>query len=187
MANVLIPLLVGCFILSTTQAQPKPNSSKSGDLDASPEMQRLAHAFAGKWKTHESFAKNEYYPNGAERTGTAEIALATGGTSLVENVHSEGSAGTLEFMVVIWWDGAENVYRLFTCGNSGLSPCRVRGTARWEGANFVNEYELTIRGKSHKAKDSFEEISPRSFTLVASAALSPAGMGPIITTTYTRQ
>lgn len=152
-----------------------------------PQMERLARSFAGKWKTHEEFAKNEFYPKGAQRDGTADFAPATGGTSLIETVHSDGSAGKLEFIVVFWWDGAANDYKIFTCGNADVSPCRMRGSAHWEGDRFVNDFELTVRGRSHAARDSFEQISPKSITLVASAALTSEGMKPIITTTYSRE
>jgi hypothetical protein len=181
----------GTTATRTIASQTEPVHSETRDTVAqssapTPQMQHLAKAFEGTWKTHESFAKNEFYPNGAERSGTARFALATGGTALIENVRSDGSAGKLEFMVVLWWDGTENVYKMFTCGNGGLSPCRMRGVAHWEGDKFVNEYELTIRGANHKAKDSFEQISSKSFTLVASADLFGTGMAPIITTTYTK-
>ena len=159
----------------------------SRDVVANPEMARLARLFAGKWRTHEVFTVNSYYPKGAERTGLAEFHLATGGTALIENVSSNGSAGKLDFMVVLWWDADEHLYRMFTCGNAGTSPCRMRGVARWQDEKLINEYDLTVNGVSHKALDSFEQISPRSFTLVASADLSSGGMSPIITTTYTRE
>src|SRR5262245_47800065 len=150
-------------------------------------MGRLARAFCGKWKTHEEFAKNEFYPNGAQRDGTAEFVLATGGTSLIETVHSDRSAGILDFVVVFWWDATENNYKMFTCGNNGVNPCRMRGSAHWDDDRFVNEFEMTIRGENHAARDSFEHISPKSMTLVACVALASDGMKPIITTTYVRE
>jgi len=128
----------------SSQSVPKVASVNSA---SSPEMQRLASAFAGRWSTSETFAHNEFYPNGAERKGTANFRLATGGTSFIEDVHSDGSAGRLDFMVVIWWDSEAKVYSFFTCGNGGSNPCGIRGTAHWDGNSFVNDYELSIRGK----------------------------------------
>ena len=153
----------------------------------SPEMERLARAFDGKWSTHEVFAHNKFYPNGAERTGVAEFHLVTAGTALIENVSSDGSAGKLQFMVVLWWDGNARTYKMFTCGNTGAEPCHIRGTLHWEGDKLVNNYDLNIRGVSHKAIDVFDQISGRSFRLVFSADLFHQGMEPLITTTYVRQ
>jgi hypothetical protein len=126
----------------------------------SPEMQRLDRAFEAAWTTSESFAHNEFYPRGAERQGTARFTPATGGTSLIEAVHSDGSSGRLDFMVVIWWDNEAKIYDFFTRGNGGNNPCKIRGTAHWDGESFVDNYELTIRGAKKKWKDTFSEITP---------------------------
>jgi hypothetical protein len=159
----------------------------SADSASSPEIQRLERAFGGTWMDSESFARNEFYPSGAERQGTASFTLATGGTSLIEEVHSNGSAGRLDFMVVIWWDNEAKVYNFFTCGNTGSKPCKIRGTAHWDGDSFVNDYDLTIRGAKKKWRDTFTEITPKSFTLIAAMESSDGkAMQPMITATYRR-
>lgn len=173
---------------TTTESSRSAPKVASVDSASSPEMQRLGRAFAGTWSTSESFARNEFYPKGAERKGTAHFRLATGGTSLIEEVHSNGSAGRLDFMVVIWWDSEAKVYNFFTCGNGGSNPCRVRGTAHWEGDSFVNDYELSLRGARKKWKDSFSEITPTSLTLVAAMESADGNaMQPMITTHYKRK
>ena len=177
----LFLIVIGWLI----SAQPLSSSIDTPDTAANPEMQRLAHAFAGEWSTTETFARNDFYPNGAERKGTARFTLATGGTSLIEEVHSDGSAGKLNFMVVIWWNDEEKNYNFFTCGNAGTNPCGVRGTARWDADSFINEYELVIRGKKRKWRDTFSQISLQSFTLVA-AMESGGGIQTMITTRYAR-
>ena len=167
---------------STESSGSMPDVATAGSA-SNPDMQRLDRAFGGTWTTSESFAQNEFYPNGAEREGTARFTLATGGTSLIEEVHSDGSAGRLDFMVVIWWDNEAKIYNFFTCGNGGNNPCKIRGTGHWDGDSFVNNYELTIRGAKKKWKDTFSEISPKSFTLVAAMeSANEDGMQPMITT-----
>jgi hypothetical protein len=130
---------------STESSGSIPKVASDGSA-SSPEMQRLDRVFGGTWTTSENFAHNEFYPSGAEREGAARFTLATGGTSLIEEVHSDGSAGRLDFMVVIWWDNEAKIYNFFTCGNGGNNPCKIRGAAHWDGDSFVNGYELTIRG-----------------------------------------
>jgi hypothetical protein len=172
---------------STESSGSMPEVASAGSA-SNPEMQRLDHAFGGTWTTSESFAHNEFYPSGAEREGTARFTLATGGTSLIEEVHSDGSAGRLDFMIVIWWDNEAKIYNFFTCGNGGNNPCKIRGTAHWDGDSFVNNYELTIRGAKKKWKDTFSEITPKSFALVAAMeSANDDGMQPMITTQYRRK
>src|SRR5271168_3462575 len=70
---------------STESSGSVPEVASDGSA-SSPEMQRLDRAFGGTWTTSENFAHNEFYPSGAEREGTARFTLATGGTSLIEEV-----------------------------------------------------------------------------------------------------
>jgi len=173
---------------ATTDSSRSVHTVASADSASSPEMQRIERAFAGTWSTSESFAHNKFYPNGAERKGTAKFSLATGGTSLIEEVHSDGSAGRLDFMVVIWWDSETKVYNLFACGNSGSNPCKIRGTAHWDGDSFVNDYELSIGGAKKKWKDTFLEIAPASFTLVAAMESGDGNtIQQMITTQYMKK
>jgi hypothetical protein len=139
---------------STESSESMPKVASAGSA-SNPEMQRLDRVFGGTWATSESFAHNEFYPSGAEREGTARFTLATGGTSLIEEVHSDGSAGRLDFMVVIWWDNEVKAYNFFTCGNGGNNPCKTRGTAHWDGDSFINNYELTIRGAKKKEMEGY--------------------------------
>ncbi len=74
-------------------------------------MNRLLKAFAGEWKTTESMER-EFFPNGGARQGTATFRLGTGGTTLIEEGSSDGSAGKLAFLIVFWWDKSAEVYRL---------------------------------------------------------------------------
>ncbi len=149
-------------------------------------MNRLLKAFAGEWKTTESMER-EFFPNGGARQGTATFRLGTGGTTLIEEGSSDGSAGKLAFLIVFWWDKSAEVYRLVTCFNGYNKPCEMRGTAHWEGETFVNDYEEPVKGKSTPFRDSFFQITPASFTLVQSVSSENGSMKPRITTKYTRR
>lgn len=179
-AGIVVILSACVFALSVRSSALTSQSSVTA------EMQRLSSAFAGRWKTTEVFTPNEFYPHGAGRKGVARFTLSTGGTSLLEEVHSDGSAGALNFMVVVWWNEDDSVYDFFTCGNAGTNPCKFRGTAHWDGDSFVNEYESTIRGTKRRGRDVFSHITPNSFTLVAYIE-SAGAFQPIITTYYRRK
>ena len=68
-------------------------------------------------------------------------------------------------MVVVWWDNEAKVFNFFTCGNGGKNPCKIRGTAHWDWDSFVNKDKLTIRGAKTKWKDTFSEITSKSYRL----------------------
>jgi hypothetical protein len=150
----------------------------------SPAMKKLFRTFVGHWAVNETFARGEFFPKGGTRTRTAHFTVGTGGTSLIEDYHSGGSAGKLDFLMVIWWDANTKRYRVFTCSNGAGGE--LRGTAHWESGVFVNDYEGLIDGKSQKFQDCFSQPASGSFTLVAGIYRSGKTFEPLITTTYKR-
>ena len=150
-----------------------------------PEMKRLQDAFVGDWKTAETMERSQFFPKGGARTGMGHFRLGPGGYSLIGEGQSDGSAGKLEFMIIVWWDPAQHLYPYFVCFN-GARPCRIRGTAHWEGNDFVNDYESAEGGKNAKWRDTFTAFTPNSFTLVAARQMEDSSMKTIITTINTR-
>jgi hypothetical protein len=145
-------LLFTSFVLSLllssfSSARQKEKTTSPAESAASPEMDRLANAFSGDWNTTETMERSEFFPNGGSRHGRAQVRLVAGGTTLVDQVHSDGSSGKLDGLVVIWWDAGAKVYRFFTCFSDPKNSCEVRGTAHWKGDTFVNEYEEMVEGK----------------------------------------
>jgi hypothetical protein len=67
---------------STTGRAADAESSRSvpkvasADSASSPEMQRLERAFGGAWSTSESFARNEFYPDGADTRAPGDYTLS---------------------------------------------------------------------------------------------------------------
>lgn len=105
------------------------------------------------------------FPNGGERKGRTQIRLASGGAMAMEG-HSDGSAGPLSYLIVIWWDKAAQRYGFFACFEDAGSGCQVRGTAHWERDKFVNDYEEVVHGKKVQCRDTFQDITPDSYSLV---------------------
>jgi hypothetical protein len=178
-AVVLItPLVIGAATQQTDNTTPPSPSSRV------PEMERLAKALVGDWNTTETMEKGEF--SGGSRHGVVHVRLAAGGTTLIYEVHSDGSAGKLDGMLVIWWDKDANLYRVFVCFNNPSHPCEMRGTAHWEGDSFVNDYEETIKGKKAPWRDTFT-FTPTSHTLVAAMDVGNGTMKTLITTKATRR
>jgi hypothetical protein len=184
---LLLISLLSSVISLLAPAQPSGSAITQTEAGASPEMKRLAKALAGDWNTTETMEHSELFPKGGSRHGVARVRLDAGGTTLVDEVHSDGSAGKLDGLVIIWWDKATRLYRFFTCFNDYDRPCGVRGTAHWEGDTFVNDYEERENDKKLKLRDSFIQITPGSHILVMAIVADDGSLKPLITTTSTRR
>jgi hypothetical protein len=151
------------------------------------ETKRLFEALAGDWDTTEKRERTQFFPNGGERKGRTHVRLAAGGATLVTEGHSDGSAGPLSYLTVIWWDKDANLYRYFICFKDTESGCEVRGIAHWHGDKFVNDYEEVVNGKRMKFRDTFEEITPNSNTLAFAWVKDDGSTQPVITTKALRR
>ena len=175
---IIISLLLGAHLFGKTV----PSSPT-----ASPEMERLIKVFAGHWRTSETMERSAFFPNSGTRHGVAGFRPIADGAALVEEGHSDGSAGRLSFYIVIWWDKDAALYRFLTCFHAHSLGCELRGTAHWDGDIFVNDYEEVIKSKKTKFTDSFSHISGASFTLVEAISGENGSTTSLITTQYTRQ
>src|SRR5882724_8240090 len=165
-----------------------PALAQTASIEASsPEMERLAKAFVGDWSNIESMERSELFPTGGGRRGVSHWRLAVGGTTLVGEGSSDGSAGPLTYMITIWWDKTASAYYFFTCFKDRSSACKVRGTAHWEGNNFVNDNVEITHGKQIRWRDSFVQITSTSYTLVAARDNGDSIMTALITTKATRR
>lgn len=177
----VVVLLLAYVCAQTRQKQPNDAANS-----ARPEVQKLLRSFEGTWSVFENFPKSDFFPKGGARTGTAKITAGPGRLSLVEDYHSNGSAGKLDLLAILWWDSAAQTYRPLICANDG-EGCVVRGTLHWQGNTLINDYDEVLGGKKRKMRDSFVDISPTSFTLIASVFTQGSEWQPIITTRYKRQ
>jgi hypothetical protein len=174
----LVAVLCSCFLsaqISDSQITPVP------------EMARLAQALVGNWKNVETMEVSEEFPKGAQRQGVSHCGLGTGGTTLICQGSSDGSAGKLNHLIVIWWDNHAKDYGFFVCFKDRGSGCETRGVAHWEGNTFVNDYTELLKGKPVKMRDSFVDIAPNSHTLIAAVQTDGGGMKTLITTRSTRR
>jgi hypothetical protein len=183
LVSLLILFAVVCPLV-LAQGTKLPASSETA---ASPEMDRLAKAFVGDWDNTETMERSPYFPNGGGRRGASHWKLAVGGTTIIGEGHSDGSVGPLDHLILIWWDENAKVYEYFVCFKDAGSSCKMRGTAHWEGDNFVNDYEEVEHGKKTKWRDSFVHITPNSYTLIAAREEADGKMKTLITTKSTRR
>jgi hypothetical protein len=81
---------------------------------------------------------------------------------------------------VIWWHKDADLYRYFICFKDAGSGCEVRGEARWDGEKFVNDYEEVVNGHKTKFRDTFQNITPNSHTLVFAWVKDDGSTQPVI-------
>jgi hypothetical protein len=74
-----------------------------------PEIKKLFEALAGDWDTSEKRERTQFFPNGGERKGRTRVRLGAGGAMLVMEGHSDGTAGPLSYIIVVWWDKDANL------------------------------------------------------------------------------
>jgi hypothetical protein len=177
---------VAFLIILTVAVRALAQAPNAPAGKVSPEMSRLAKLFVGDWDTVETMERSEFFPNGGGRHGSTHWKLGVSGTTLIGEGHSNGSAGELTYLVAIWWDKPASIYRFFTCFNDRNAPCTLRGTARWDGDRFINDYEETVDGEKRKFHDIFTETSPNSRSLVAAIEMNDGKLKPLITTKSTR-
>jgi len=182
----LYMVLMASVPSTPSPARQSANIIAPTESAASPEMDRLTKALAGDWNTVETMERGKFFPNGGSRRGIVHVRLAAGGNTLIYEVHSDGSAGKLDGFHTIWWDRRAKLYYFFACFNNPNRPCRMRGSAHWEGDTFVNDYEEIVDGKKTQWRDSFV-ITPTSHTLVAAIETRNGIMKTVITTRGTRR
>jgi hypothetical protein len=163
--------------------------AQSADSAAVPEMARLATVLAGDWNTVEVVQHGKPVPEGAGRRGTTHVRLAGGGSVLVSEGHSVGTVGgDLRWFITVWWDPDVNRYRFLTCFKAPRDiGCELRGTARWDGDAFVNDYEEVVNGKRTKMQDRWTDITPNSHTLTEAHDTGSGVMKPYVVSYDTRQ
>src|SRR5262249_50013767 len=113
MRNLRLTWLALLWLFLPLGADAQPAQTASG-----PEMERLARALAGDWNTFETMERSPEFPEGGSRQGVVHARLAAGGTTLLYEVHSDGSAGKLDGFLAIWWDPDSKLYGVFVCFNS---------------------------------------------------------------------
>jgi hypothetical protein len=124
----------------------------------------------------------QFFPNGGERKGRAHARLAAGGATLVMEGHSDGSAGPLSYIIVVWWDKHAKLYGYFTCFKDPDVGCEVRGTAHLRWGQVRERLRRGCGRQEMKFRDTFQDIKPNSHTLVFVWVKDDGSTQPVIIT-----
>src|SRR5258708_39790596 len=102
----LCTVLIAIVFSTPLAGQQAAKIKSASESAASPEMNRLAKALAGDWKTVETMEHGEFFPNGGSRHGVVPARLPSGGNGLIFEVHSTSPAGQLDCFPHILWGKA---------------------------------------------------------------------------------
>src|SRR5258708_22273231 len=78
----LCTVLIAIVFSTPLAGQQAAKIKSASESAASPEMNRLAKALAGDWKTVETMEHGEFFPNGGSRPWGVHARLAAGGKVL---------------------------------------------------------------------------------------------------------
>jgi len=179
---------MSCGVLVLAQAgSASEHDAGASTRAANAEMGHVAAKLVGDWDSVETMEPSRLFPHGASRRGTVHVRLASGGYTLLYEVHSNGNAGKLDGFHLIWWDPKAKLYRFFSCFNDPNEPCVDRGTAHWEGEAFVNDYHFQLDDKEIPGRDTFTFTSTTHTLVFALPSDSGGKMKTLITTRATRR
>src|SRR5262249_17440341 len=107
-----------------------------------PEMQRLSKLYVGSWTYTETYPKSARMPNRRVNTRLYTSELGPGGNSIINRVHSKGSVGEFEGILIMTWDPKERAYKAFALGDS--FPGALVEIGQWEGDAVVYRSEFSV-------------------------------------------
>src|SRR5258708_36513230 len=97
----LCTVLIAIVFSTPLAGQQAAKIKSASESAASPEMNRLAKALAGDWKTVETMEHGEFFPNGGAPPGGVPSRRPRGGNVYVYYVHSTGPAGTRDVFLTV--------------------------------------------------------------------------------------
>jgi hypothetical protein len=122
MMPVAFPAVVCAQIAEVGEANVQPT----------PQIKKLFEAFAGDLGYQREKRANAIFPERRREQRKIAHTAGAGGATLLREAHSDGTAGPLRYIIVVWWDKDASLYGYFTCFKDTGSGCEVCGTIGME-------------------------------------------------------
>jgi hypothetical protein len=171
---------------AATKKAPAAQGGMPPAAKPSPEMQKMAKLFVGKWTTLTKTEPMGGMPGG-EAKGEATFYRGPGGLSLIEDFKSVGGGfGNFRGHGVSYWDEKAKNYAGVWCDSMTPGGCSSAGTSKWDGDKIVGYMEMPDeKGQLQKYRMTYSDIKPESVTFTMEA---PDGSNykPMMTIVYTR-
>ena len=190
---VAVVLALSGAVLAQTKKRPSTKPATGAHVVTltrqAAAMKDVAQIFVGRWRTEESFEKNEMMPNGGSGHGTAMDTLGAGDLYIVSDYHSvQTPSGKFSGHGVMWYDPKANGYRAVWCDSMSQFGCEDMGLGKWDDshANLIFEGDSEMMGQKYHFRNTYTELDQRSFTFLMEAGPSADQLQKIGTIKYTR-
>ncbi len=191
-----LPLFLCVLALSAVmigQTNEQPSSAKKGGggmvTRQAQAMREAAQQFVGRWRTEETFEKNEMMPNGGSGHGTSTDRLGGGDLYIIINYESlQKPTGKFSGHGVMWFDPDANGYRGIWCDSMAQTGCGDLGVGKWndDHTQLIFETDSEMMGQKFHFRSTYTDLTPNSFTFVMEGGPSADRMQKFGTIKYTR-
>ena len=159
---------------------PKSNASQAPTLKMpGPALQ---NNMLGTWSLTLQYAPSTERPNGASGRATEVWWAGPGGYSVIEEYYQNDANEHVEEFIPNWWDSQAGGQRFLYCADAVPDGCHLsKNVAEWEGDRNVYAEDREESGKKITVQETFEDISPNSFTQIMKEGESGKALKPTIT------
>jgi hypothetical protein len=160
-----------------TEAVPaaKAVDSAPPTMKPSPEINKIATTFVGRWKVSGKILDEQWAPGGAQGSGFETIRRGPGGFSLVSDTKMDfGKMGPFSGHGVMFWDAAKNAYSGVWCDSWGPT-CEPMGLAKWEGEKLVINGEMQAGPQKVPMRQTYSNISKDGYDWLLEAGDGKGG------------
>ncbi|HEU5400190.1 MAG TPA: DUF1579 family protein [Terriglobales bacterium] len=142
---------------AVTQAATPPTPKPS------PEMQKLAKLFHGKWNATGKIHDEMWVKGGDEGSGTEITKSGPGGfTSISDAKMNFKKSGAMVGHGVLWYDDSKKSFQGLWCDNGGPT-CSPMGDGKWDGDKLVFLGEMPMGPKPVPVRQTYSNFSDDGF------------------------
>jgi hypothetical protein len=166
-----------------TAAQP---AADAGKPKPSPEIQKLAKMFNGRWKVSGKIQDEMWAKGGDEGSGIETVNSGPGGfTAMSDAKMTFKKMGPMTGHGVTWYDESKKAYQGFWCDN--WSPtCMPSGEGKWDGDKLVFVGDMMMGPQTIPVRQTYSGISANGFDWSMEAGDGKGNWKPEMSLKYER-
>ncbi len=166
---------------ATTQATTTPPMPKP-----SPEMQKLAKLFNGRWNVAGKIHDEMWAKGGDEGSGTEVTKSGPGGFTYISDARMMfKKIGPMIGHGVVWYDESKKAYQGIWCDN-GAPTCMPSGEGKWDGDKLVFLGEMPMGPQTVPVRQTYSNFTENSFEWSMEAGDGQGNWKPEMSLKYQR-
>ncbi len=164
-----------------TQAAPAPPMPKP-----SPEIQKLAKLFNGRWNVSGSIHDEMWVKGGDEGSGSEVTRSGPGAfTSISDSNLNFKKFGPMLGHGIVWYDESKKAFQGMWCDNGGPT-CMSSGDGNWDGDKLVFLGEMPIGAQTIPVRQTYSKFTENSFEWSMETADGQGNWKPEMSLKYQR-